>query len=377
MRKLLMGSSALIALSALAPTLGYAGEAPKVSLSGVTRLAYVIRDEDGPNNLDGGDGGQFQFANAGTEIRLDASGTADNGLTYGVNLDIRPSGGNMTVDEHYIFLQGGWGTVHLGGDDGVFDVMMKGAESVQVGNFGFDVSHTIVTSASVETDIIGLATWAGDTGDDAKISYYTPSFSGFTAGVSIVPDRNSITDPTGTGQFNSNNGTGAGSGGYGDMVQYEAGLNYDGTLGDVSLGLSAAYGYSDAGDTLLEDIEAWNLGGTLGFGDFSLGAGVVDNTDTNVVRGSGGDGQTYYSVGAAYSFGPGAVSTSYFTNEADEDGDGLQSELDIFTVDFEYTVAEGMTAFAQYYTANSIADQGAVTTDTDIDAIVIGTIITY
>lgn len=377
MRKILMGSTAFLALGFGGSTMSFAGEAPKVSLSGVTRLAYVIRDEDGPANLDGGDGGQFQFANAGTEIRLDASGTADNGLTYGVNLDIRPSGGNMTVDEHYIFLEGGWGTLHIGGDDGAIDNFMLGGESVQVGNWGYDVSHTIVTSASVETDIIAFATWAGDTGDDAKLSYYTPNFSGFTAGVSIIPDRNSITDPTGTGQFNSNNGTGAGSGGYGDMVQYEGAARYDGSFGDVDLALAAGYGYSDAGDTNLEDIEGWVLGGTLGFGGFSVGAGIVDSEDTNVARGSGGDGQTYYSVGAAYSFGAGAVSTSYFSNEADEDGDGLQSELDIFTIDVQYTVAEGMTAFAQYYTANSIADQGAATTDTDIDAIVIGTTVTY
>lgn len=372
MRKILMGSTGLLILGISGPTISYAGEAPVVSLSGATRLAYVIRDEDGPNNLDGNDGGQFQFANAGTEIRLDASGTADNGLTYGVNIDIRPAGGAVTVDEHYIFLNGEWGAIHLGGDDGVFDVMMKGGESVQVGNFGFDVSHTIITAASVEVDIIPLATWAGDTSDDAKISYYTPDFSGFSAGVSITPDRNSITQPTGTGQF----GNGIG-GGYGDMVQYEGGLNYDGSVGDVGIGLSATYGYSDAGDTNLEDIEGWNLGGTLSYGGFSFGAGIVDNEETNVVRGSGGDGQTYWSVGAAYDFGVASISTAYFNNEADEDGDGLQSELDIFTVDLQYTMAEGLTAFAQYYTAESIADQGAATTDSDIDAIVIGTTVTY
>lgn len=376
MRKLLIGSTALMVGGLVAAPVAFAGEAPKVSLSGVTRLAYVIRDEDGPNQLDGGDGGQFQFANAGTEIRLDASGTADNGLTYGVNLDIRPSGGNMTVDEHYIFLEGGWGTLHLGGDDGVLDNMEKGGQSVQVGNWGFDVSHTILTSASVESDIGSFASWAGVTGDDAKIAYYTPSFGGFSAGVSIQPDRDSITDPTGTGQFNSNAGTGATAGQYGDMVQYEGAINYDGSFGDVGIGLAVGAAYSDAGDTLLEDVEALHAGGTLSFGGFSVGAGIMDSGDTNVVRGSGGDGQQYWSVGAAYSFGAGAVSTSYFNNEGDVEGDGVDSEIDIFTVDLQYTVAEGMTAFAQYYTAESTTGAGVAVTS-DVDAIVIGTIVTY
>lgn len=373
MRKLLIGSSALVAAGIVTTPVAFAGEAPKVSMSGATRLAYVIRDEDGPGTTDGGDGGQFQFANAGTELRFDASGTADNGLTYGVNIDFRQPAGAFTVDEHYIFLEGGWGTLHLGGDDGVLDNMEKGGQSVQVGNWGFDVSQTILTSAGVEADIIAFASWAGVTADDAKIAYYTPSFGGFSAGVSIQPDRDGVTMPNGTGNFNSTTG----GGGYGDMVQYEGAINYDGSFGDVGIGLSAGAAYSDAGDTTLEDVEALHVGGTLSFGGFSIGAGIMDSGDTNVAKGSNGDGQTYWSVGAAYSFGAGAVSTSYFSNEADEDGDGLDSEIDIFTVDLQYTVAEGMTAFAQYYTANSIADQGAATTDSDIDAIVIGTTVTY
>ena len=372
MRKLLIGSTALVVAGIGAAPVAFAGEAPKVSLSGATRLAYIIRDEDGPAATDGNDGGQFQFANAGTEVRLDASGTADNGLTYGVNLDFRPSGGAVTVDEHYIFLEGGWGTLHLGGDDGVLDNMEKGGQSVQVGNWGFDVSQTILTSAGVEADIGVFASHAAITGDDAKIAYYTPSFSGFSVGVSIQPDQNSITDPTGTGQF----GNGA-NGAYGDGVQYEGAINYDGSFGDVGIGLAVGAAYMDGEGTTLEDKEALHAGGTISFGGFSLGAGIMDSGDTGVTSGTNGDGQTYWSVGAAYSFGAGAVSTSYFNNEADVDGDGLGSEVDIFTVDVQYTVAEGMTAFAQYYTADSVADQGAATTDSDIDAIVIGTTVTY
>lgn len=376
MRKLLIGSTALAAAGIVTTPVAFAGEAPTLSMSGATRLAYIIRDEDGPANLDGNDGGGFQFARAGTEIRLDASGTADNGLTYGVNLDIRTAGGGrgqFSIDEHYIFLEGGWGKMHVGGDDGVLDNMEKGGQSVQVGNWGFDVSHTIVTSADVETDIAAFASWAGSDFDTAKIAYYTPSFSGFSAGVSITPNRANGTDPTGTAGFDSVTNTG----GYGDQVQYEGAINYDGSFGDVGIGLSAGAAYSDAGDSTLEDIEALHAGGTLSFGGFSIGAGIMDSGDTGVTRGTNGDGQTYWSVGAAYSFGAGAVSTSYFQNEADVDGDGLDSELDIFTVDLQYTIAEGMTGFAQYYNANSIADQGANTTDSDIDAIVIGTTVTY
>ena len=372
MRKLLIGSSALVVAGIGAAPVAFAGEAPKLSWSGATRLAYVIRDEDGPGTTDGQDGGNFQFANAGTEVRVDASGTADNGLTYGVNLDFRHAAG-VTVDEHYIFLEGGWGTLHLGGDDGVLDNMEKGGQSVQVGNWGFDVSQTIVTSADVEVDIAAFASWAGVTGDDAKIAYYTPSFSGFSAGVSIQPTRSTNTDPTGSGTSS----VVTGGGGYGDGAQYEGAINYDGSFGDVGIGLSVGGAYHDASGSTLEDVEALHAGGTLSFGGFSLGAGIMDSQDTGVTRGTGGDGQTYWSVGAAYSFGAGAVSTSYFNNEADVDGDGLGSELDIFTIDLQYTVAEGMTAFAQYYTANAIADQGAVTTDSDIDAIVIGTTVTY
>ncbi len=371
MRKLLIGSSALVAAGIVTTPVAFAGEAPKVSMSGATRLAYVIRDEDGPGTFDGNDGGAFQFANAGTEVRLDASGTADNGLTYGVNIDFRQPSGGVTVDEHYIFLEGGWGTLHLGGDDGVLDNMEKGGQSVQVGNWGFDVSQTILTSAGVEADIGAFASWAGITGDDAKIAYYTPSFGGFSAGVSIQPDANSITMPTGTGQF----GNGA-NGAYGDTAQFEGAVNYDGSFGDVGVGLSFGAAYADGSDAGLEDKEALHAGATLSFGGFSVGAGIMDSGDTNVATGSGGDGQQYWSVGAAYSFGAGAVSTSYFNNEGDVEGDGIDSEIDIFTVDLQYTVAEGMTAFAQYYTAESTTGAGASVTS-DVDAIVIGTTVTY
>lgn len=331
MKKLLIGTSALVALGAL-PAVAMA-EAPSLTISGAVDVAFSVGDNDRQGSNDGVDGAGMGFGNSSTQIVFDWVGSSDNGLTYGARLDYRFQ--NTNVDEQYVFLSGGWGRLVVGGDDGVIDNNVPGGESVLVGDFGYDgnnqFSNQIGDASVVPTLAIG-------TDDAMKFSYYSPNFHGFSAGFSYVPNVNNGAATTGSGIANN------GSNNRGTAPQFEGTLAYSGSFEAVGFSAGIGYGYQDGADGW-EDNSGLMVGATLSYAGFSAGVGYGDNFDTGCRDNADCDGGHWINIGLAYSFGPGAVSVGYASAEADLDG-ADDDDSDALTFDAEYTVAEGLKAYS-------------------------------
>ena len=219
--KLLLGSTALVSAGILMSGAAQAQETVgglEVVLGGYTEFG----GKAGQSLEDVPDRGYFFFMD--NEVFINANGATDRGLQYGSKVELEVGSGNgnglnndgntdATVDEVALFFSSGWGRIELGREDGAEDVM------------GIGAARTLrpVPAASTAT----RRTWSNSrrpTGDDAKVTYFTPRVIGFQLGASYVPDNN-------TGISNSDNTAINPEGTQEDIVG--AGVNWTGALGPV------------------------------------------------------------------------------------------------------------------------------------------------
>ena len=117
------------------------------------------------------------------EVFINANGATDRGLQYGSKIELEVGSGNgntedATIDEVALFFSSGWGRIELGREDGAEDVMGDRRRGCSGRYRRHRRRHA--------------ATWSNsrslDTGDDAKVTYFTPRIVGFQLGGSFVPD---------------------------------------------------------------------------------------------------------------------------------------------------------------------------------------------
>ncbi|MTI09313.1 porin [Curvivirga aplysinae] len=379
MRKILLATSALVAGSAVAASAS-AAEAPTVSLSGGIDIQYIAETNDTSDNRTD----KLGYLPFMTALIWDIDAEADNGLAYGGRIDWRPAnsggsgGSGSNLDEIWIDLKGSFGKVVLGNDDGVGDDNVPQGGSVLVGSFGWTGTYLAGRSNS---QLKGGAP-APDggsvvgTSDAAKVSYYTPDFGGFSAGFSWTPDS-SISGST-TETANTTTGEITSSTAKSDFDNhYELMVSYSGEFAGASVTAAGQYKMADAQVDTNEDVRAWEVGTTVGIAGFSIGASYFDNGDSLVAKSSTADAGDGFTLGVAYSFGATAVSVGYAATELD-DGAGTTDEYDNLSLDVEYTVAEGLSAYAGVQFAES--DDGSDATSSgeeDSTAVIIGTRLSF
>jgi hypothetical protein len=325
--KLLWGTSAL----AVAAVMGVGDEARAqftVTVGGYSEVQWGYVDSDRNLAVDN------DFRND-TEIQVTARAKADNGLTYGVIAQIEFTGAAGTgFDETRLFVAGSWGEIQLGDDDGASDVLAVFAPTVGIGQ---------IDGAAGDYSTFGnfAQVKAIDSSDATKISYFTPSFAGFQAGVSYAA-QNAGGDQSLT--------AGGVPTGYENFV--EAGANYRTEFAGFGIliggGLSWAEGNNTGvGATLVtrDDILTWQVGAQASYAGFTVGGGWVEGDDT-VVSTLGGVNRSFdraWNVGASYAQGPYAVAISY------NDVDYNTADASLLGVGFQYTIAPGLLLRGDYY----------------------------
>jgi hypothetical protein len=260
----------------------------------------------------GPDRGYFFYMD--NEVFINAYGATDRGLQYGSEIEIEAGSGNgntedVTLDEATLFFSGGFGRIELGRDDGAENVMGIGGADAQAGTGGIDGdTQNLLQFESLNT------------GDDAKVSYFTPRIVGFQLGASFTPDNN-------TGISDSDNPAINPPGTQENLVG--AGINWTGALG--------AFDLTVAGEGLMgkaigpgDDLQSWDAGALFGFGGFSVGAGVGMNHDFNENK--------FANVGIKYGFGAANVSVGYVYNDPDGADDANE-----FAVSGDIGLMQGVT----------------------------------
>lgn len=377
MKKTLLGASALIGVASLTAAPAVAAEAPEISFSGALAYEAVVHSGD---IRAAGTGFNITGNEQASELVWEATGTADNGLEYGANVQWRWLGGGAAAggfDEAWMDFQGGFGRAYVGFEDGISDLVAGTAgHTLQVGTWGTDGNNAArhVSFLGMNTKLHYYQSHLGLSGDTNKIGYSTPSFGGFQAGVSFSPEGNA-------GQA-----TGVNNGALQNNFEFAAG--YSNTFGDVSLTLDGAYGIAEDNTAVAaaapvdsENVGSYQLGAMVGFAGFSVAGSWLDNDDSgcpdNVANCDAGDG---WNVGAGYSFGPAAVSVMYQQAEDDTDGNGFDDESEIFHAGVSYTIAEGLSTYANYYNFSLENESGAgagTATSNDADVLILGSRITF
>ena len=312
-----------------------------------------------------------------SEIHFTPSITLDNGLTFGVNIQLEGNtNGGGFIDESYMTISGdSFGKLVIGNENSAGYLSQVAAPQV---------TSMYINSPSVSAFLPFTAAGVGIPFRDAKhsgytevagnndvnrITYYTPNFNGLVLGVSYA-----ATGTTNAGNNFSVNRNGAGT--VSDI--FDIGVNYSGTIGGVDLNAGARWGTGSvnaATNPGVSDPETWGIGATVGFSGFTIGGGYAEN-DNGGVGGVGGVGTGVdsegWSFGATYD-APGPWSFEALTYQGQNDtlapGD---DEYEAYQIGAARDLGPGVSwnVYAIWLESDLAATAG-----TDLEGTIIGTAI--
>ena len=285
-------------------------------------------------------------------------GTTDNGLTFGVNIQLEGNTNADQIDESYLFLSGNWGRVLLGSENSAGYLMTITAPNVGLAiNSGSQTQHIALPAlngGALFRSPFGATTLEPALDNDGqKLTYFTPRFSGLQLGVSYLPDI----DPTG----GDRNGLIADTAAYTNGISI--GVNYDNEFDGVGIQASGGFFYAEAPDglgvvttaggnnvDLGEDFIGYSAGANVSFGGFTVGGSyaevtegvlTVTGTDVNTTEGYGFD------IGVSYEQGPWSVSGIYFFGQQDSLFDnGDEDEHETYAASGRYNLGSSISLIA-------------------------------
>ena len=354
MKKILLGTTGLVAVALLATAAS--AETPKVTLGGFSdfQSSWTNDDRDGASRTNG-----FRNDN---EVTVKVDGKTDGGLGYGAEIDLEadttPDADNQgtNASRTFTYLEGNWGRVELGGNKSVASTMRVDASTLAAATGGINGAWTYSVFGQGagagnlnggSTGFISTSKLPGEHGsynalgdettyNATKVSYYTPKFGGFQAGVSYTPSL----DDRGQTMVRSD------VSGANDVLDF--GLGYEGTFSGIKTALAGTYetangtGASAVSTLGADDINAWNVGGLLGWRNFSLAGSYGDIMDSGRL---GQDGD-YWTAGLGWTAGPIGVSATYLDSSLSSPG-ASDNDFSNLVIGAEYKLAAGLTPYAE------------------------------
>lgn len=382
MKKILLGTSALIGAALLASAAQ--ADDPKVTIGGFSTFEAAFTKSD---NNNGEDDRAFRNDN---EIHFNIAGKTDAGLGYGAEIDLQADvngsgsaapgaslSGNtnsgIVAHRTYGWLQGDqWGHLEFGSNDGAARTLKVDASNIARATGGIDgdfkyfadVNTTTAGITNGSNGVFGSSTHLASAanfitsprlpiengpatgfssdlwGNDDKITYYTPRFAGFQAGVSYAPSL------TNRGELTSRLDA-AGTVGAKDI--WEGGINYENQFDQIGFAAGATGELGTVSDdgtapaTRLNNLNAWNAGAKVSFLGFSIAGSYGDWQDSFDVNGVKAQ---YYTVGGAYEYGPFGASVTYLNSDVQPTG--FDNNFQDISAGIDYKLAPGLTPFAEY-----------------------------
>ncbi len=396
MKKILLGTTTLVGAAGL-----FAGAAmadtPKVTLGGFEDFQVGIVNQDLDTDL------RSHSFRSDTEVTLRIDGVMDNGLKYGggINLEADVDGDSdsagtsgfdsdnqgFNASQTYIYMEGMWGRMEMGSRVGVTNTMKVDASSIARATGGIDgdwryyvtptgplagsqhyiASPDLILDSGFAGGSFGADTMNGEFGDEStennnKVTYYTPRFSGFQAGVSYIVDSTAS-----RGQLVSLGNAGAGQA---ENI-FAGGLNWEGKFDQFGIMLAATGEWGNAEAAGTEDLRAWNAGAKVTFMGFALAGSYGDWGDSLRATGGGLDDSFYWTVGGSYETGPFGFSVTYLKSEFDQ-GAG-SDDFHNLSVGVDYKMAPGFTPYAEVSFVSIDPAAGTAADDNDATVFIAGT----
>ena len=353
MKRVLLGTTALIGFIA---TPAYAQLDLAITGSVDVHAGFASEDLD-LNRRDYG-------ITTDTTLNFNTAGVADNGLEYGSRINVDDTSGDaFKIDETWIYVSGTFGELRFGATDPAASELRYAVPTVgngqSDGDFGRYVNPNTDGEFAFGTDFLY-------DGDDNKI-VYIGEFGGFTGGVSYSPSSASVgSDPAQQEDATEINidvdlVTGIVTFEFGFEVEdaISVGGNYKGEFGNTSVGVSAGFNTADIqrgnitgsvvgivlplGTIPGGDLTEFGGGGEIGFGAMTVGGFyIASEIDIDTI---GTIDVDRYGGGASFTTGPWGFAVNALLAEADFGG-GFEIEDTIYGVGVEYSLADGLTPYA-------------------------------
>ncbi len=325
------------------------------------------------------------------EIIFTPSVTLDNGMTFGINVQMEAmnaGGGIDGIDEKYISISSDtFGQLDIGSENSAGYKMMTGAPGVtsmfiNSPSTSAFIPYTGVDSATGSFTALpfrqaGLSNFieVGGNNDVNRITYYTPDFSGLTVGLSYAP----------TGVANATSGSFSVNTNAVLSDIFDIGINYSGSFGSTDILLAARWGTGDSPSTAVgsSDFEAWGVGASATFGSITIGGGYTENDNDETIAGGGvgtaiGDSEGW-SFGVVYdAAGPWAFEALTYQSETNLVLNGVATAFDVereaYRIGASRTLGPGVD-WDIYVVYENRDDTGVTPLLDDVEGTVLGTAI--
>ncbi|MBL8702190.1 MAG: porin [Alphaproteobacteria bacterium] len=305
-----------------------------------------------------------------SEIWFGGRTTLANGITVGFDVQLEANTAGDQIDESYLFIDGAFGRLVIGSEntaDYIMNYSIPGVGKAYGAQESSAQSWILRPTAVTFLDTMQSGKGHGGGGnvlpgggnDQQRVTYYTPRFWGFGAGVSYTPNVGGSTGFVSGGSFEDNNG-------FVDKAAnrhnaFSGSVNFTNNFSGVQVNASAGITWypkiTNAATAPNNDrVVDWSVGGQLGYMGFMVGAGYR-NLD---VKNGAEDGYNW-GVGASYVTGPFAVGLSYMTSNVE--GTTTNSKNDKFhqiLLSGAYTMGPGVDLIGALFHI-SFKDEGGAT----------------
>lgn len=294
MKKVLLGTTALMAAGIIAGASAQAASPIKLNVGGfmTERVGVSSNDYHTTDTRDGTEGADVK---QDAEVIFKGSTKLDNGITVGVEvqLEARMGGGGSSVsdtitpanqiDESFLFFSGNFGRVNIGSENTAAYLMhyRHGAAS---GTLSLDEGTVTrwIPQPTGHTYTINSAPLVSN--DRQAVTYFTPRVEGVQGGISYVPSASRTQGTSLTPDRKATVSTGGSANGNYDGVSLA--LNFDRKFDQARVKVSGTferYQGTDSAAPSQDDLEQKTLGAILSFGGFSIGGSwkkIDDDVDS-------------------------------------------------------------------------------------------------
>ncbi len=399
MKKILLGTTAFVAVGAVAGG-AYADSQPiKMGIGGYWRGAFGQMVDESPCNQTGANKNNascnhhHQGMMQDSVLDFNGQTTLDNGLTVGVHNQLRGIAASSSTDTEkrsYVQFKGNFGEVRFGDQDDARLTMSLQAPTAG-SLFGVNSPFFAFTNNPVGTNTTSLPI---DTKRAQRIAYYSPRIAGFQLGAAYAPDsrKGNLT----SGSMPTDNDAGQNS------QHWDIALNYDNKFGDFRLqafgAVSGTHQEAPRGASTnpLVSPYAYSGGAQVAWGPFAFGGDyeVVTNHRTAGAGSTGGGSLNdhVFDLGALYTVGPFSVSLDWsrgaYTGFANSSSGvctgacGADSTLNTEALVLDYVLGPGISVGAalqldQYKSGVAEVLNSPNTHDYHDTTIAVGTAVTF
>ncbi len=333
------------------------------------------------------------------ELSFEVEKTVDSCEKYGLNItadaNTSPalSGNPNFASKVFIYMENGAGRFEVGANDGASSEMTFSAEKLAKATGGIDGDYTTwipygavggTNNDMLEDTFLvspALPYSAQHQKKANKITYYTPTFNGFKAGFSYVPD---VTVQGTTYEALSFKGSG-----YKNVV--EGGLSYEHKNDQILFNVSLTGQIGEARDAYIDSttsqslkkLGAWQVGGQVAYDSFKVAGSYGDwnasGTVKNPASGTPSKKANFWTAGLAYDYqDKGGASLTYLSSQ--RRGAYSMSALDYITANqatfdaatqkyealslgLEYKVMPGLMPYTEFTSFNYKSDLANVKTN--------------